>query len=577
MNEETQVRKITYSLFIRLFILFGGIALVALFGGLFFKSVRIEPKSVTTWALFLPLFIVFTVAFILGTIEAFRASVVFGDDVGLIYTDGITRAKHIPTDALESFLVSESSIFVTYAADVKGVKKSKKIHINSYYKNLGELAEWLSQYAKDEVAEQIQEGVKDFETQYGGLSDEEKGRLYRRAHRAGKILNRIGYVIALAAVVGVFKSSVYEFPLRKVAMLMCCFYPLILLFSLRISNGLVRFNTKETDIYPSVLQGFCVCAAVLLVFDFGYINQTCNFSWAFCVVAIATATLYAFYYFCADKAEFQWKNRAAKILNVISVVFILAIYAFGAVFYLNYAFPQVITTVSEQEVKIIDGRVSKGKNASYYKTVSPWIDGSEKKEIEVSEILYADNEIGESLCVTVKKGLFGITWYTVRDFAQESDLRKIMEDSASVILEPAKPLSYYKTLPIAERFGEAVNPISGEPFFRDYIAFPYYSIRKFCSALDGEITKISGGAENGESSVSVRTGKLEIEYFGCFHIEKNLSVGGKAKKGECLGVMFGGGDGGMVLKIRMRYDEKIVDPTEFFDRQNIDCVRVSEK
>jgi len=135
----------------------------------------------------------------------------------------------------------------------------------------------------------------------------------------------------------------------------------------------------------------------------------------------------------------------------------------------------------------------------------------------------------------------------------------------SVVLEATKEgIDLSLIRPIC-KFGKSRNCFTNESYFRDYVAYPYYSIRKFCSALDGEITEMCKWKDNGEgASITVRTGKLEIEYFGSFWFAENLSVGGKIKKGTYLGRMYGGGDGGMVLHLRTRYNGKVVDPELFF-------------
>ncbi|MBQ5499345.1 MAG: hypothetical protein IIT73_06085, partial [Treponema sp.] len=91
--------------------------------------------------------------------------------------------------------------------------------------------------------------------------------------------------------------------------------------------------------------------------------------------------------------------------------------------------------------------------------------------------------------------------------------------------------------------------------------------RNFCSALDGTIVYI-GQPTNyplvANAAITVKTDGLEIEYFGLMWLNKDLSVGSKIEKGTYLGTMRGGGDSGMVLNIRMRYDGKIIDPSRWF-------------
>ena len=182
----------------------------------------------------------------------------------------------------------------------------------------------------------------------------------------------------------------------------------------------------------------------------------------------------------------------------------------------------------------------------------------------------------------MKKNIFAsiIVFISVNIFAhaQGTDLyeyisKNIMAGAHSVIMETTKEGISPDDIKIAEKFGEAQNPIIGEKYFRDYVSYPYYAIKKVCSALDGEIVEI-GMKENTsprdlfssplEYFIIIKTEDLEIEYFGRMRIDKNLKVGDKIKKGTYLSTMLGGGDGGMVLNIRMKYKGEIINPSEWF-------------
>ena len=182
----------------------------------------------------------------------------------------------------------------------------------------------------------------------------------------------------------------------------------------------------------------------------------------------------------------------------------------------------------------------------------------------------------------MKKNIFAsiIVFISVNIFAhaQGTDLyeyisKNIMSGAHSVVMETTKEGISPDDIKIAEKFGEAQNPITGEKFFRDYVSYPYYAIKKVCSALDGEIVEI-GLKENTsprdlfssplEYFIIIKTEDLEIEYFGYMSIDKNLKVGDKIKKGTYLSTMLGGGDSGMVLSIRMKYKGEIIDPSAWF-------------
>ncbi|UTC55951.1 DUF4431 domain-containing protein [Treponema sp. OMZ 906] len=137
----------------------------------------------------------------------------------------------------------------------------------------------------------------------------------------------------------------------------------------------------------------------------------------------------------------------------------------------------------------------------------------------------------------------------------------VMKAAQSVILETTNDKIDISKIKIVEDFGNVSNPFTGEYFYRDFIAYPYYSIRKFGSAIDGEIVEIS---KTTESSIIIKSGDLEIEYFGWITLDENLKVGDKILKGTFLGTLYGGGDSGMKLKIRMKYKDTIINPSLWF-------------
>lgn len=144
-------------------------------------------------------------------------------------------------------------------------------------------------------------------------------------------------------------------------------------------------------------------------------------------------------------------------------------------------------------------------------------------------------------------------------------IEDIMADAQSVIMEATG--SYSTEIKIINKYGDAQDPLTGKSYFRDYVSYPYYSILKVCSALDGVIVQIASPKDNlgiANYSITVKTDDLEIEYFGYMKINTELSVGDKIEKGTYLTTMLGGGDGGMVLNIRMRYKGIVIDPSPFF-------------
>ena len=142
----------------------------------------------------------------------------------------------------------------------------------------------------------------------------------------------------------------------------------------------------------------------------------------------------------------------------------------------------------------------------------------------------------------------------------------LSENTCNIIVESNLNNTDNEFIEIQDNFGINRDVFTHKLFFRNYIAFPYYSIRKFKNALSGILISLSTN-EMLEKIIKIKTGELEIEYFGRMKISDKIKINDLIKKNTLLGEMLGGGDAGMKLKIRMRYKGRITDPSLWFDNQ----------
>ena len=153
-------------------------------------------------------------------------------------------------------------------------------------------------------------------------------------------------------------------------------------------------------------------------------------------------------------------------------------------------------------------------------------------------------------------------------------LSEMDEDIGSILLEATNGNNFIE---IQQNFGITQHPFTGELVFRDYIAFPYYSIRRFKNALSGIVTNMEN--DTYEKRIIIKSGNLEIEYFGHMIINERLAINSVIEKGTFIGEMQGGGDSGMVLKIRMKYKGILIDPSVCLDinafLQLIQCIQMN--
>lgn len=152
---------------------------------------------------------------------------------------------------------------------------------------------------------------------------------------------------------------------------------------------------------------------------------------------------------------------------------------------------------------------------------------------------------------------------------------ELPEEVSGAILEPMRYPETGKDWVFIHaiwRYGVDIDPFTGRLFFRDHIAYPYYSVRTFKAALSGVIVALGPVACEapgwiGENCITIRTGNLEIDYFGSMDVAPGLAPKQAIARDTMLGTMTGGGDVGMQLKIRMRYKGVVIDPSFWFAYQ----------
>jgi hypothetical protein len=96
---------------------------------------------------------------------------------------------------------------------------------------------------------------------------------------------------------------------------------------------------------------------------------------------------------------------------------------FILLFFFGYGYGAVVTTncyydesiPDHQQAEIINKRISSGKTTSYYFELTPWQDQKESLEYSVSKDLYNQLEIGDSVNVYLKTGLYNIPWVIVQE------------------------------------------------------------------------------------------------------------------------------------------------------------------
>jgi len=103
------------------------------------------------------------------------------------------------------------------------------------------------------------------------------------------------------------------------------------------------------------------------------------------------------------------KSKIWIYLSLISNVFIYS-YAgtYGANCVYDYSEPTVYNA------KVVNKSISKGRRSTtYYIKVTPWGNHYEIEEISVPKSQYNEIDIGQTIKIDLKKGLFNIPWYYI--------------------------------------------------------------------------------------------------------------------------------------------------------------------
>ena len=401
--------KLTFSKKMKVVAVASGISLSAtfLFGFLYFLLT--EVGSTVTWGLMFLLFILFGTLSVLGILETFFAYCSFDDENGIEFYSGFGKVKKIPISSLQSFLITQKGISISYKTLIGGMEKIKSFTVSIYFQNLQSLNEWLDSHTHNLYVEQVAQFIKEFAESHDELSDDEKSRLLQKTYMIARILKWIGAIISILFIACIFLGRSF----MHIGFIACVVYPILLFLIIRFSNGEIRFNVNNTDLYPNILAPFCFCSAVLCILAVAYIDQIYSFSKQLSVSVFVTLVMFFLYYICASKFEKKIEEkRSTRILTVASVLFLMFLYGFGFSVSANVMFDKSKPIVFEAAV--INQRVSKGRRTNYYFEVSPWIDGkTNQKEVSVRGALYSEVEPGDMVKIRLYKGFLGVPWFVV--------------------------------------------------------------------------------------------------------------------------------------------------------------------
>lgn len=235
------------------------------------------------------------------------------------------------------------------------------------------------------------------DTNLGATPDERLAAL-ESAKRTARVIN------TLAVVLGLW-GFIYPRP-YGLAIAILIWAPFLALALVAASKGILRLQTTRADPRPNVILAVIVPAVALTMRTLTtvYVVQWAGAAW----LAIGVG---AVLWFAAIKADPNLVNRRAGAL--VFAPFAL-VYGYGAGLEANAALDR--SPVSTYEAIISAKYISHGRSTSYHLQLDPWGPNQAGSRIQVSRAVYEALNQGDAVSLALRKGAFGVPWYTVQSY-----------------------------------------------------------------------------------------------------------------------------------------------------------------
>jgi hypothetical protein len=106
------------------------------------------------------------------------------------------------------------------------------------------------------------------------------------------------------------------------------------------------------------------------------------------------------------------RTTKSKTWIYLSLIFNVFLYSYAGTYGANCVYDKSEPTI--YNAKVIDKRISRSRrHTTYYVKVTPWGHHYDKEEISVPESQYDEIQIGQTIKIDLKEGLFNIPWYYI--------------------------------------------------------------------------------------------------------------------------------------------------------------------
>ena len=251
--------------------------------------------------------------------------------------------------------------------------------------------------------ESVKEEEKLYDDQTYGRTSEERFENISRTKQITKYLNYSAW--ATAAWLW-FYPRPYE-----IATMAGIILPVIGLFLVFRSKGLIKIIDVENSSYPSLSTTFSIPPIALMIrvlYDYDVLEYSNVWLYTLLLTPIILLMILK-----GTKGEFQVKNKLEGIIIYPFLAITIGLFTFFSSITINCTFDE--STPEKFEAIVIEKEVSKSNKGGtrYLLTLGPWGTVTEETEVSVSKSQFERIEDGSSINVNLKKGFLEIPWIYV--------------------------------------------------------------------------------------------------------------------------------------------------------------------
>ncbi len=180
-----------------------------------------------------------------------------------------------------------------------------------------------------------------------------------------------------------------------------------------LKKGQITLFGSNLSLYPSVSTAILLPfggIAVRSMLDYNISAYSPLWTITFIITPILT-----FLFFKVDpslkKSVVERPSNVTKAILYFLISIPTGVFIFFIVLSINCTYDRSITQAYKVQVLSVDKHESSKRRTTYSMDVSPWKTVDESKEVRISNEYFSQLEIGDSVYIGEKKGLFSIPWY----------------------------------------------------------------------------------------------------------------------------------------------------------------------